>query len=38
MKAAKQKRLKAKGWKVGSTADFLELSEEEAAYMNLNLS
>ena len=37
MKAAKQKRLEAKGWKVGSAADFLELSEEEAAYIELKL-
>lgn len=37
MKAAKQKKLEAKGWKVGSAADFLELSEEEAAYIELKL-
>jgi len=37
MKAAKQNKLKANGWKVGSAADFLELSEEEAAYIELKL-
>lgn len=37
MKAAKQKKLEANGWKVGSAADFLELSEEEAAYIELKL-
>jgi DNA-binding XRE family transcriptional regulator len=37
MKAAKQKKLEAKGWKVGSAADFLELSKEEAAYIELKL-
>ena len=37
MKAAKQKKLEAKGWKVGNTADFLELSEEEAAYIELKI-
>jgi len=38
MKAAKKKKLEAKGWKVGSAADFLALSPEEAAYINLKLS
>lgn len=37
MKAAKQKKLEANSWKVGSAADFLELSEEEAAYIELKL-
>jgi len=37
MKAAKQKKLEANGWKVGSAADFLELTEEEAAYIELKL-
>jgi ribosome-binding protein aMBF1 (putative translation factor) len=31
MDKAKQKRLEAAGWAVGSAADFLGLSEEEAA-------
>ena len=37
MKAAKRKKLESKGWKVGSAADFLELSDEEAAYVELKL-
>ena len=37
MKAAKRKKLKASGWKVGSAADFLELSDEEAAYIEVKL-
>jgi DNA-binding XRE family transcriptional regulator len=37
MQAAKRKKLEAKGWKVGSAADFLELSDEEAAYIELKL-
>jgi len=35
MKAAKRKKLESRGWKVGSAADFLGLSEEEAAYVEL---
>ena len=38
MKAAKQRKLEAKGWKIGSVTDFLELSPEEAAYIELKLS
>ena len=37
MKAAKRKKLEAAGWKVGSAADFLELSDEEVAYIELKL-
>ena len=37
MQANKRKRVEAKGWKVGSAADFLGLSEEEAAYIELKL-
>lgn len=37
MNTAKRKRLEAAGWKVGSTADFLELSPEEAAFVELKL-
>ena len=37
MKAAKHKKLEANGWKVGSAADFLELTDEEAAYVDLKL-
>ena len=38
MKITKRKRLEEKGWKVGSTADFLELTPEEEAYIELKLS
>mgnify|MGYP006877784439 CR=1 FL=1 len=31
MEVTKQQRLQAAGWKVGTTAEFLGLSEEEAA-------
>ena len=37
MNTAKRKRLEAAGWNVGSTADFLELSPEEAAFVELKL-
>jgi len=37
MKAAKRKKLEARGWKTGSAADFLELPDEEAAYIELKL-
>ena len=33
----KRKRLLAKGWKVGSTQEFLGLTDEEAAYIELKL-
>lgn len=35
MKAAKRKTLEAKGWKVGSAEDFLELLPEEVAYIEM---
>ena len=38
MKAAKRKRLEAKGWKIGSADEFLDLSPQEAAYIELKLS
>jgi len=38
MDKSKQKRLEAKGWKVGTTADFLRLSPEEARYIELKLA
>ena len=34
---AKRKRLEAKGWKVGSTREFLGLSDQEDAYIDLLL-
>jgi DNA-binding XRE family transcriptional regulator len=37
MRDAKRKRLESKGWKVGSTAEFLGLSADEAAYIELRL-
>ena len=38
MKTAKRKRLEENGWKVGTTADFLNLSPEEAAYVDFKLA
>ena len=38
MKATKCKKLEAKGWKIDSTDEFLNLSPEEAAYIELKLS
>jgi len=38
MNNKKRKRLEAKGWKVGSTADFLELTLEEVMYVELKLA
>ena len=35
MKATKRKRLEAKGWKVGTVEEFLNLSPEEVAYIEL---
>ena len=38
MNDTKRKRLAAKGWRIGSTREFLGLSEEENAYIELKLS
>ena len=38
MHAAKRKKLEAAGWKAGSVAEFLELSPEEAALIDIKLS
>ncbi len=38
MKKAKQRRLKQAGWKTGSAGDFLGLSPEEAAFVELKLA
>lgn len=35
MRKEKKKRLESKGWKIGSTKEFLALSEEESAYIEL---
>ena len=37
MRESKKKRLEKKGWKVGDAADFLELTPEESAYIELKL-
>lgn len=38
MRAAKKKRLAARGWAVGDAREFLGLSEEEAAFVELKLA
>jgi ribosome-binding protein aMBF1 (putative translation factor) len=38
MKTAKRKRLEAAGWKVGSAQEFLGLSDQEAAFVELKLA
>ena len=37
MRAAKRKSLEARGWKIGSVEDFLDLSGQESAYIELRL-
>jgi DNA-binding XRE family transcriptional regulator len=37
MREDKRKRLASKGWKVGSTAEFLGLTPEEEAYIEIRL-
>jgi DNA-binding XRE family transcriptional regulator len=37
MRESKRKRLAMKGWQIGSTTDFLGLSPEEEAYVELKL-
>lgn len=37
MREQKRKRLEAKGWKVGSTQEFLGLTDEESAYIDMKL-
>ncbi len=37
MDKQKQKSLEKKGWKFGSTAEFLGLSEEESSYIELKM-
>jgi predicted XRE-type DNA-binding protein len=37
MNSGKRTRLKSLGWKVGTAQEFLGLSEEEAAYVDLKL-
>jgi len=38
MKSTKKKRLETKGWKVGTAAEFLQLSPEESAYIEMKLA
>ncbi len=38
MKKAKRERIERKGWKLGSAEDFLGLSAEETAYIELKLA
>ncbi|MCF7824747.1 MAG: helix-turn-helix transcriptional regulator [Candidatus Marinimicrobia bacterium] len=38
MRKEKIKKLKSKGWKIGSAGDFLGLSPEESAYIDLKLN
>jgi ribosome-binding protein aMBF1 (putative translation factor) len=33
----KRRRLEARGWKIGTTQEFLRLSDEEAAYVDLKV-
>jgi DNA-binding XRE family transcriptional regulator len=37
MRESKKRRLEAKGWKVGSTKEFLQLSPQEEAYIEMKL-
>lgn len=37
MRESKKSRLNAKGWRVGSAAEFLDLCAEEAAYIEMRL-
>ncbi|MHB1155771.1 MAG: helix-turn-helix domain-containing protein [Phycisphaerales bacterium] len=38
MKSDKRKRLEAAGWKVGSTRQFLNLSDEESTFIEMKLA
>jgi predicted XRE-type DNA-binding protein len=38
VKNSKRTRLEARGWRVGSAADFLELTPEEAAFVETKLA
>src|SRR3990167_6723821 len=38
MQQAKRKKLESKGWKTGTVKEFLNLTPEEAAYIELKLS
>ncbi len=38
MEQAKRQRLEAKGWKVGTVSEFLELAQEESALIEIKLA
>ena len=38
MKQGKRERLESRGWKIGSAAEFLGLSDEEATYIEMKLA
>ena len=38
MKVSKRKKLEKAGWKIGSTDEFLELSPDEVAYVEMKLA
>ena len=38
MKQSKRERLESKGWKIGSAEEFLGLSDEEVAYIEMKLA
>ena len=38
MKSSKKKSLESKGWKIGSAREFLNLSDEEVAYVEFKLA
>jgi len=38
MKISKRKKLEAAGWKVGSADEFLELTRDESAYIEMKLA
>jgi DNA-binding XRE family transcriptional regulator len=38
MRSGKKKALESRGWKVGTAEEFLELSPEEAAYIEMKLA
>jgi ribosome-binding protein aMBF1 (putative translation factor) len=37
MREQKKKRLESKGWKIGTVKEFLDLSDEESAYIDLKI-
>jgi hypothetical protein len=38
MNTSKKKQLEAKGWKIGTVSEFLNLTTEESAYVELKLA